>query len=103
MSKTPTSTLLSVRNLTMRFGGLTAIDDLSLEVPAGKLDAPDEDPLYCATRELSEETGYQAERIEKLTTIATTVGFSNEYIHLYLAEGLTPGKQHPDEDEFIRI
>ena len=37
MSKTPTSTLLSVRNLTMRFGGLTAIDDLSLEVPAGRI------------------------------------------------------------------
>ena len=79
------------------------IGRVTLEVPAGKLDSPDEDPLYCATRELSEETGYQADRIEKLTTIATTVGFSNEYIHLYLAEGLTPGKQHPDEDEFINV
>ena len=79
------------------------IGKVTLEVPAGKLDAPDEDPLYCATRELSEETGYQAEHIEKLTTIATTVGFSNEYIHLYVAEGLTPGKQHPDEDEFINV
>ena len=79
------------------------IGKVTLEVPAGKLDAPDEDPLYCATRELSEETGYQAEHIEKMTTIATTVGFSNEYIHLYVAEGLTPGKQHPDEDEFINV
>lgn len=79
------------------------IGKVTLEVPAGKLDAPDEDPLYCATRELSEETGYQAEHIEKLTTIATTVGFSNEYIHLYVAEGLMPGKQHPDEDEFINV
>ena len=79
------------------------IDAVTLEVPAGKLDAPDEDPLVCAERELSEETGYTAEHITKLTTIATTVGFSNEKIHLYAAEGLTPGKQHTDEDEFINV
>ena len=79
------------------------IGKVTLEVPAGKLDAPDEDPLYCAKRELSEETGYEAKRITKLSTIATTVGFSNEYIHMYMAEGLTPGKQHPDEDEFINV
>ena len=76
------------------------IDAVTLEVPAGKLDAPDEDPLVCAERELSEETGYTAEHITKLTTI---VGFSNEKIHLYAAEGLTPGKQHTDEDEFINV
>ena len=79
------------------------IGRVTLEIPAGKLDAPDEDPQFCAVRELSEETGYQAERMEKLTTIATTVGFSNEYIHLYVAEGLKPGAQHPDEDEFINV
>ncbi len=79
------------------------IGRVTLEVPAGKLDAPDEDPLYCAQRELSEETGYEAAHMEKLTTIATTVGFSNEYIHMYKAEGLTPGPQHPDEDEFINV
>lgn len=79
------------------------IDAVTLEVPAGKLDAPDEDPLVCAERELSEETGYTAEHITKLTMIATTVGFSNEKIHLYAAEGLTPGKQHTDEDEFINV
>ncbi|SFT34254.1 ADP-ribose pyrophosphatase [Selenomonas sp. GACV-9] len=79
------------------------IGRITLEVPAGKLDAPDEDPLYCAKRELSEETGYEAAHFEKLTTIATTVGFSNEYIHMYMAEGLTPGAQHPDEDEFINV
>ena len=77
------------------------VGKVTLEVPAGKLDAPGEDPLLCAKRELEEETGYHAERMWKLTTIATTVGFSNEVIHLYAAEGLTPGKEHPDEDEFI--
>ncbi len=79
------------------------VGQVTLEVPAGKLDAPDEDPVYCAERELAEETGYKAERITKLTTIATTVGFSNEYIHLYAAEGLTAGRQHTDEDEFINV
>ena len=62
-----------------------------------------EDPLHCARRELSEETGYTAEQYEKLTTIATTVGFSNEYIHLYLAHGLSVGQQHTDEDEFVNV
>ncbi len=79
------------------------IRQVTLEVPAGKLDAPDEDPLYCAERELSEETGYTAGKIRKLTTIATTVGFSNEKIHLYAAEDLKPGKQHTDPDEFINL
>ena len=74
---------------------------VTLEIPAGKLDIPGEDPIECAKRELSEETGYSAEKIWKLTSIATTVGFSNEWIHIYAATGLTVGTQHPDDDEFI--
>ena len=76
---------------------------VTLEIPAGKLDGPEEDPYVCAVRELSEETGYTAKTIEKLTTIGTTVGFSNEYIHIYKAEGLTPGEMHPDDDEFLNV
>lgn len=79
------------------------VQRVTLEIPAGKLDAPDEDPYVCAVRELSEETGYTAENIEKLTTIGTTVGFSNKYIHIYKAEGLTPGEMHPDDDEFLNV
>ena len=79
------------------------IEKVTLEIPAGKLDAAGEDPLRCARRELSEETGYTAEHYEKLTTIATTVGFSNEYIHLYLAQNLSAGSQHTDEDEFVHV
>ena len=79
------------------------IGKVTLEVPAGKLDMEGEDPLHCARRELSEETGYTAEQYDKLTTIATTVGFSNEYIHLYLAHGLSVGAQHTDEDEFVNV
>lgn len=77
------------------------VGQVTLEVPAGKLDVEGEDPVKCAERELSEETGYTAGKIWKLTTIATTVGFTNEYIHLYAAADLTPGKQHTDADEFI--
>ncbi len=79
------------------------IGQVTLEVPAGKLDSPEEDPLTCAKRELSEETGYEADRLKKLSVLATTVGFSNELIHMYVAEGLKPGAQHPDEDEFIHL
>ena len=79
------------------------VGQVTLEVPAGKLDVEGEDPLECAVRELSEETGYTAETFTKLTTIATTVGFSDELIHLYMAEGLQPGKQHTDDDEFINV
>lgn len=79
------------------------IGKVTLEIPAGKLDSPDEEPLVCATRELSEETGYTAANYQKLTTLATTVGFSNEYIHIYLATDLTSGKQHTDDDEFINV
>lgn len=77
------------------------VGEVTLEIPAGKLDSPDEDPLDCAVRELSEETGYSAEHIDKLATIATTVGFSDEKIHIYAANGMTRGKSHPDDDEFI--
>ena len=79
------------------------VDRVTLEIPAGKLDSPKEDPLACAVRELSEETGYTAKHWAKLTTIGTTVGFSNEYIHLYLARELSVGAQHTDEDEFVNV
>lgn len=79
------------------------IGKVTLEIPAGKLDVVGEDPIECAKRELSEETGYTAGKIWKLTTIATTVGFSDEYIHLYAATDLTAGEIHPDSDEFINV
>ena len=78
-----------------------AVDHLTWEIPAGKLDSADEDPLDCARRELSEETGLEADSWEKLTCMETTPGFCNERIHLYLARGLRQGATHPDEDEFV--
>lgn len=80
-----------------------AVDRLTLEIPAGKLDSPDEDPFECARRELSEETGLTAEHWQKLTCLETTPGFCNERIHIYLARGLKQGDCHPDEDEFVSV
>lgn len=80
-----------------------AVGRLTLEIPAGKLDAPDEDPFLCAQRELSEETGLTASSWRKLTCLETTPGFCNERIHIYLATGLEQGDSHPDEDEFVDV
>ncbi len=80
-----------------------AVGRLTLEIPAGKLDSPAEDPFLCARRELSEETGLEADHWQKLTCLETTPGFCNERIHLYLATGLRQGKSHPDADEFVAV
>lgn len=59
------------------------------EAPAGLLDAPDEDPLAAAKRELLEETGYEASTWNVLLDLSTSPGGSSEQIRLYLAQGLT--------------
>lgn len=76
------------------------IGQVILEIPAGKLD-PGEAPADCAVRELAEETGFRANKLRKLTAMYTTPGFSNEIIHLYLAQDLVESDKQPDEDEFI--
>lgn len=72
------------------------------EVPAGRLD-PGESPEACAVRELAEETGCTAERVEHLTTIFTTPGFTDEKIHVYMATGLSNGRTAHESDEFITL
>lgn len=79
------------------------IDQVLLEIPAGKLDSLDEDRLLAAKRELKEETGFEAEDWVHLTDTYTTPGFTNERISLYLARGLRAGETHPDEDEFLNL
>src|SRR5687768_3623180 len=58
------------------------------EIPAGVLQ-PGEEPLAAARRELEEETGAKAAKVEHLTTILTTPGFTDERIHLFWATGIT--------------
>lgn len=80
-----------------------SVDRVTLEIPAGKLDSADEDPLECAIRELREETGLKAEKMTLLTSVLTTPGFCTEKIGIYLAQGLTEGDMHLDEDEFLGV
>ncbi len=68
------------------------------ELPAGKLDK-DEDPLVCASRELKEETGFEAEKIKFLGSIYTSPGYSSEELHIFLATDLTAGKHNREEGE----
>lgn len=73
-----------------------------LEVPAGKLD-PGEDPVGCARRELREEVGLAAQRLEPLGWIWTTPGFSDERIWLFLARNLETVPPAPEVDEVLEV
>ena len=74
-----------------------------LEIPAGKLDTPDEIPLEAAARELREETGAVAKKITPLGKIAPSPALINEVIHLYMAEDLTFGENDLDDGEFLDV
>ncbi len=73
-----------------------------LELPAGTLE-PGEDPALCANRELQEEIGMRAERLEEIATFFLAPGYSTELMHLYLATGLSPSALDQDEDEMITV
>jgi len=92
----PDPTILMLRQYRYATGGTL------WEVPAGTLGAG-EAPAACARRELEEEAGVQAGRLEPLTTIWTTPGFTTETIHLFWAAGLTATRAAPERDEFIEV
>ena len=79
-----------------------AVETQLLEIPAGMLEK-DEDPVIAALRELQEETGYRAEKIEKLVDFFTSPGVVKEKIHIYMASDLTFVGQDLDADEFINV
>jgi 8-oxo-dGTP pyrophosphatase MutT (NUDIX family) len=79
-----------------------AIKDYIWEIPAGTLD-PQESVMNCARRELIEETGYSADQWQKLGEITPVPGYSDERIHIFLADGLRPAEQHLDKDEIIHV
>ena len=77
--------------------------EVVLEIPAGKRDSINEDPLSCGIRELKEETGAIADNLISLGELYPTPGYCGEIIWMYAATGLTFGEQSPDEDEFLSI
>ena len=76
------------------------LDRETLEIPAGKLEVG-EDPQACAVRELREETGLIAGRVESLGHLYSTPGFCDEKLYLYLAQDLHQSETDPDPDEFV--
>jgi len=74
-----------------------------LEVPAGKLDVPGEEPQTVASRELEEETGWRAQRFERLGAAYPCIGYSNEIIHVFAAHDLERGEQDLAAGEFVEV
>lgn len=75
---------------------------IQVEIPAGKLE-PGEDPMETARRELEEETGWRAGRLEPLYSFYTSPGFADEKLYLYAAHDLSRGSFAPDEDELLNV
>ncbi|MEM2909638.1 MAG: NUDIX hydrolase [Nitrososphaerota archaeon] len=79
-----------------------AVGKTLLELPAGTIEAG-EDPEKCAYRELEEETGFVAGRMEKLMTLYLAPGYSTEKVHLYMASDLKRVGQKLEPDEKIKV
>jgi ADP-ribose pyrophosphatase len=82
-----------------------AVEEFTLELPAGNLDHPGEEPLACAERELAEEVGRRAAAWRDLGGFYTAPAILTEFIHCFLATGLAPaeGGHEADEDEMIEV
>ena len=74
-----------------------------LEVPAGKIDQPHEDPAAVAESELEEETGWRGGAFTTLSSLYPCIGYSNEIIHFFLARELTKGTQDLSEGEHVEV
>ncbi len=79
-----------------------ALGGMLVEIPAGRLE-PGEDPETCVRRELAEEVGYRAERVEKLGEMLPAVGFCDERVHLFVATGLHAVPQALEPDEYLEV
>lgn len=79
------------------------LGEVMTEIPAGKLDYPEEDRLAAIQRELREETGYTADHWEEIGLFYPAAAYSDEKITMYLATGLHKGRQTLDEGEFLNV
>ena len=79
------------------------LDQVILEIPAGKLDAKEEDRFSAIQRELREETGYTAGKWTEIGGFYPAPAYSDEYITMYLAQDLKKGDRHLDDDEFLDV
>src|SRR5262245_56531661 len=73
-----------------------------LEIPAGRIE-DGEAPEMCAAREIEQEIGFRAGRIEKLSEFYSTPGFCEERLYVYLATELERVEQNLDHDEFVEV
>ena len=80
-----------------------ATGGMLIEIPAGTVERDDQAVEACAQRELAEEAGFQAGRLVKLFEGYLVPGYSNEYMHFFLALDLRPAKLPADEDEYIEV
>jgi ADP-ribose pyrophosphatase len=80
-----------------------SVDAEVYEIPAGLMEADDATGEVCARRELEEEVGYRAEKLEFVAQVYGAIGVSNEKTDIYLAENLIPCERHLDPDEFIEV
>lgn len=80
-----------------------AFSEAMLEIPAGKLDSPEEIWAEAAIRELEEETGMKTNNLIYIGDFRPSVAIFTEVIHMYVAKGLYKGEQHLDEDEFLEV
>ena len=79
------------------------MDEVTVEIPAGKLNSKSEDHESAARRELLEETGATAQKMIYLGEFYPACAYSDEIIYMYLAKGLSFGSDNPDEDEFLTV
>ncbi len=94
--------LLDGGRLVMIQNGRIAVDEVLWELPAGKLE-PGEDPQHAASRELEEETGYRASRMERMGEFYTSPGFADELMHVYVARDLVARTQRLEPGERITV
>ncbi|WP_208558858.1 NUDIX domain-containing protein [Marinilactibacillus kalidii] len=82
-----------------------AIEQVSIEIPAGLKDNEDTDGMMTAKRELEEETGYRAKEWIFVTSFYSTPGFTDEFLEIYEASDLTIAEDPlpKDEDETIEL